>query len=122
MADERLDLAEERTDLAEDRTLLANERTFSGWVRTGLAAIGVGIGFHALFRMVQPEWVAKALATLFVTIGVAMIWSAERRACQLLGRLKAHEVTEPSGRALRMIALAMTAGAAGLLAAIWILA
>ncbi|MBB3991179.1 DUF202 domain-containing protein [Croceicoccus naphthovorans] len=52
MADDNLpdDHAERKTDLAEDRTLLANERTFAGWVRTGLASVGIGLGFHALFE------------------------------------------------------------------------
>ena len=54
-------LAEDRTDLAEDRTLLANERTFSGWARTAMASIGIGIGFNALFAKVEPSWVAKAM-------------------------------------------------------------
>ena len=47
--DEREALAESRTDLAEDRTVLANERTFAGWVRTGLATVGIGLGLD--FRM-----------------------------------------------------------------------
>ena len=47
-------LAEERTDLAEDRTILANERTYAGWMRTGFAAIAVGLGFQALFAQMEP--------------------------------------------------------------------
>ena len=72
------DLAEDRTDLAEDRTLLANERTFSGWARTALASIGIGIGFNALFKPVEPTWVAKAIATLFLLL--AAFLAARRRA------------------------------------------
>ena len=64
----RSDLAEDRTDLAEDRTLLANERTFSGWARTALATVGIGLGFHVLFEALEPAWVAKAIATLFVAL------------------------------------------------------
>ena len=37
----RLDLAQDRTDLAEDRTVLAHERSFAGWVRTGMASVGI---------------------------------------------------------------------------------
>lgn len=47
-------LAEERTDWAEDRTILANERTYSGWLRTGFAAIAVGLGFQAVFGEAEP--------------------------------------------------------------------
>lgn len=66
MADEDkapLDLASTRTDLAEDRTVLANERTFAGWMRTGLAAVGIGLGFNALFGKMEPEWLPKLIAT-----------------------------------------------------------
>ena len=52
--DEKTGLAEERTNLAEDRTILANERTFAGWMRTGFAAVAVGLGFQALFSQMEP--------------------------------------------------------------------
>ena len=52
------ELARDRTDLAEDRTILANERTFAGWMRTGLATIGIALGFQALFGRVDPTWAA----------------------------------------------------------------
>ena len=64
--DSRRDLAEDRTDLAEDRTALANERTFAGWARTAMAAIGIGLAFNALFKAMEPAWVAKAIATVRV--------------------------------------------------------
>lgn len=117
-ADQRFD----RTDLAEDRTLLANERTFAGWMRTALGSVGVGVGFGVLFREMSPSWAPKALATLFILIGVFTLWSAERRACAVFERLHGHEVTEPSIRSLRVIALALSLGALGLVAAIWLLA
>ncbi len=47
-----------RTDLAEDRTILANERTFAGWMRTALACVAIGVGFHALFPKLEPAVVA----------------------------------------------------------------
>ena len=112
----------DRTDLAEDRTLLANERTFAGWLRTALGSVGVGIGFGVLFRELEPAWIPQALATLFILIGVFTLWSAERRACAVLERMKPHEVKEPSIRDLRLITLALSIGAFGLIAAIWLLA
>ena len=73
-------LAQRRTDLAEDRTILANERTYAGWMRTAFAAIGVGLGFRALFMEMQPPWLPRAIATLFLLIGIALFIAAERRA------------------------------------------
>ena len=82
MADteDRKALAAERTDYAEDRTVLANERTFAGWLRTGLAAMGVGVGFNALFGRLEPDWVPKAIATLLLAIAIVIFFAAERRA------------------------------------------
>ena len=77
---DRTELAENRTDLAEDRTLLANERTFSGWARTAMASIGVGLGFNALFKAVHPTWFAKGIASVFILLGIFLIVAAERRA------------------------------------------
>ncbi len=69
-AQERSDLAEDRTDLAEDRTVLAHERSFAGWVRTGMGAVALGLGFNALFRTLEPVWIAKAIATAFLLIAI----------------------------------------------------
>lgn len=117
----RSDLAEDRTDLAEDRTLLANERTFSGWARTALATVGIGLGFHVLFEALDPPWIPKALASLFMALGVAIIWMAERRACAIQRRLSAHKIKELRGLNLRLIAWVYTVGAVSLAAAIWLL-
>lgn len=124
MSDERptrSEFAEARTDLAEDRTLLANERTFSGWTRTALATVGVGLGFEVLFRELQPLWVPKAIATLFVALGILIIFMAERRASAVRERLSAHQVRSLRALNLKMIALIYTAGAVALVVALWIL-
>ena len=124
MADDtpsRSDLAEDRTDLAEDRTLLANERTFSGWARTALATVGIGIGFHVLFEALEPAWVPKAIATLFVALGIVIIWMAERRACAIQSRLSAHKIRTLPSLNIRLIAWVYTIGALSLVAAIWVL-
>ena len=63
---DRNELAEDRTHWAEDRTSLANERTFAGWMRTGMAAIGVAIGLKAVFGAFEPTWMAKAVASIFL--------------------------------------------------------
>jgi putative membrane protein len=59
---------------------MANERTFAGWMRTGLAAVAVGLGFQALFEKMQPAWVPKAIATAFLLMGILVFVLAERNA------------------------------------------
>ncbi|HEV2079793.1 MAG TPA: DUF202 domain-containing protein [Allosphingosinicella sp.] len=115
------ELAEERTDLAEDRTLLANERTFAGWMRTGFASVGVGLGFHVLFEM-EPVWVPKAIATAFLLIGIFIFISAERRAGAVRNRLDSHEVKTFKLVNLRLITAAMVIATAALAVAIWLFA
>lgn len=116
------ELAEDRTDLAEDRTLLANERTFSGWARTAMASIGIGIGFNALFKPVEPTWVAKAIATIFILLGIFLTISAERRAASVQRRLDAHKVAGISSINFRVMSVGISTGAVALLVAIWWLA
>jgi putative membrane protein len=115
------ELANERTHFAEDRTVLANERTFASWYRTGFAAIGIGLGFNALFNRLQPEWVPKAIATAFVLIGILVFIAAERRACAVLARLHAHQVTTVKIGNLRFFTIAATVAALALIAAMWLL-
>lgn len=119
--EQRTELAEDRTDFAEDRTALANERTFAGWMRTGMASVGIGIGFQALFASIEPLWVPKALATLFVGVGIFIFWAAERRACTVQSRLDTHDVRTAANRSLRVIAIALSIGALGLIAGLWLL-
>lgn len=117
----RSELAEDRTDLAEDRTLLANERTFSGWARTSLATVGIGLGFHVLFRDLEPVWVPKAIATLFIALGLVIIVMAERRASKVRNRLSAHRIKALAPLNLRLIAGIYGSGAVALIAALWIM-
>lgn len=118
-ASDRTDLAEDRTDLAEDRTLLANERTFSGWARTAMAAIGIGLGFKALFDRVEPTWVPKAIATVFILLAIFIVAAAERRARVLSHRLTSHSVQDTDRLDTKVIAIAISAGAASLVGALW---
>lgn len=112
-------LAEDRTDLAEDRTVLANERTFAGWMRTGLAAIGIGVGFSALFGKMEPAWLARAIATLFILTGIGIFYLAKRNDCMILSRLEAHEIKPVRGMNLRIVAFAMSIGALLLIVGLW---
>ena len=72
--------AELRTDLAEDRNIMAMERTFAGWIRTSFAAIGIGLGFKAVFGAFDPPWLAKAIATVFILAGGWLAITAQKRA------------------------------------------
>lgn len=118
---DKTELARDRTDLAEDRTLLAIERTFAGWMRTGMAAVGIGLGLNALFQAMQPAWVPKAIATAFVTIALLIFYLAERRASAVLARLNAHEVQSVGRADLRLMAWLLSTATVALIAAMWLL-
>jgi putative membrane protein len=112
-------LAQRRTDLAEDRTILANERTYAGWMRTAFAAIGVGLGFRALFDDMQPPWLPRAIATLFMLIGLALFVAAERRAAWIVNHLHVHEVETVRVRNLRLVTAAMVLATLVVIVALW---
>lgn len=114
-------MAEDRTDWAEDRTILALERTFAGWIRTAFAAIGIGLGFRALFGAMDPTWLPKAIASMFIALAIVFALGAERRACRSFERLSSHTVDSPKLPNLRWIAYAISAGAAILITALWVL-
>ena len=114
-------LSRARTDLAEDRTVLANERTFASWFRTGFGAVAIGLAFQALFLRMEPAWVPRAIATLFVALGMFLFVAAERRACRVLERLSAHQVKAFNHGRLRLMTIVAVAGAAALIAAMWLL-
>jgi putative membrane protein len=120
-AENKTELAEDRTNLAEDRTVLANERTFAGWMRTGFAAVGVGLGFQALFNKMEPDWVPKGIATAFLLIAILVFWSAERRARSILSRLESHAVETVRSRHLSILSWFIMAAISALIAAMWLL-
>jgi putative membrane protein len=113
--------AEQRTDYAEDRTVLASERTFAGWLRTGYAAVGIALAFNALFGRLQPLWVAKAIATAFLLIAVAIFLAAENREMLIRERLSTNRVKAAKRWWIRLISLASVACSLALAAAIWLL-
>lgn len=119
--DSKEELASDRTDFAEDRTVLAHERSFAGWLRTGMAAVGIGLAFHALFKALEPDWVAKVIATVFLVIAILVFWSAERRASQSLQRLDAHKVEALRPMRLKRLSWTLIAATAALVAAMWLL-
>ena len=110
-----------RNDLAEDRTILANERTFAGWMRTSLGTIALGVGFNALFRTMEPDWVPRAIATAFLLLAIFVIIAAERRAAAVMKRLGTHVVIEARPMNLRLLAGVISIGSAALIASIWLI-
>lgn len=112
-------LAEDRTDWAEDRTLMANERTFAGWMRTGLASVGIGLGFNALFGKLEPVWVAKGIATLFILIGIFVFWGAQRNAATVQKRMDSHDAAPIRTSNMKAIAAAMAFASLCLAVGIW---
>ncbi|HJR82726.1 MAG TPA: DUF202 domain-containing protein [Sphingomicrobium sp.] len=109
-----------RLDLAEDRTILAIERTFAGWVRTALACIALGIGFHALFQSMRPPWLPRVVATAFLLLAIFLVVLAERRAAAVMRRLSAHVVLTARPMNLRIFAAVIALGAAALIAGTWL--
>lgn len=115
------DLAEDRTDLAEDRTVQATERTFAGWLRTAFGAIGIGLAFRAVFGELEPPWLGKAIATLFVLLGAIIAFTSERRAARTFDRLSTHKVDAPEVPNLRWMSWSIILGSALLIAGFWFL-
>lgn len=114
-------LARDRTDMAEDRTIMAVERTFAGWIRTAFAAIGIGLAFRVLFGELEPPWLAKAVASMFIGFAVLLALNAEKRAAKSLERMRSHAVDGPDTPRFRLLAWGVAAGAAILIAGLWIL-
>lgn len=115
------DKAATRTELAEDRTILANERTFAGWMRTSLGCIAIGVGFHALFGRMEPSWIPRGIATLFLLLACGIAWLAARRAAAVTRRLNPHVVVSARRMNLELIAAVVSLAAAALGLAIWLL-
>ena len=119
--DKSTEWAEFRTDLAEDRNIMAMERTFAGWMRTAFAAIGIGLGFRALFGEWDPTWLPKLIATVFILGGGWLAVTAERRACKTLGRLNTHEFEAISTPNFKAMAYSVATGAIVLSVGLWVL-
>ncbi len=113
------ELAETRTDWAEDRTILANERTFAGWMRTGMACLGVALGLKAVFSGFSPTWVPKLVANVFVIVAIFIFWSARNKSCQTLRRMQDHATTPQPTTNMTLIAVVMTVGAVATGAILW---
>lgn len=105
------DLAVDRTDWAEDRTLLANERTFAGWMRTGMACVGLALGMKAVFGAFEPTWIAKMGASVFIAVALFIFWSAQQRSCKAQRRFTENDVAAQSTSRMTFMAVFLSAGA-----------
>lgn len=114
------ELAEDRTELAEDRTLMAVERTMASWMGASMGAIGVGLGFRAIFGEIEPSWVPRLMASFFMVLAIIIVQGARRRACKAITRLSSHMVDPPDSRGLMLAAHGISAGAAMLTVGIWL--
>ncbi len=112
-------LAKDRTDFAEDRTLMANERTFAGWMRTGLASLGLALGFQAVFGKIEPVWLPKLVASGFAIIAVLIFISAYRQARKVFHRMDSHQFETSSRNHLRLLCSVMIIGAVAVGFGIW---
>lgn len=113
------ELARDRTELAEDRTVLAHERSFASWLRTGMAAVAIGLGFHAIFKAVEPTWAGKAIASAFLLIAIAIFYSAQRRARGVLDALAPNKVVALKPIRIRALSFALMGATLALMLAIW---
>jgi putative membrane protein len=90
-------------------------------MRTGFAAVGIGLGFQILFQAMQPAWVPKAIATAFLLAGAYVMVVAERRAASVMERFDKHEAAELRPINLKVVTWTAVAATLALVAAIWLL-
>jgi putative membrane protein len=90
-------------------------------MRTGMAAVGIGLGFNALFRSLEPDWVAKAIATAFLLVAIYIFLSADRRARRILDNLDAHSVSALKPMRIRLLSWLLSLATLALTGAIWLL-
>lgn len=115
------DLAETRTAWAEDRTLLANERTFAGWMRTGMACIGLALGMKAVFKDTEYPLLAKGVAEIFILVAIAIFWSAVVKSRKTQRRMSDHDVESQSYRKMTALAFVLTIAAMAAGITLWLL-
>lgn len=114
------ELAEDRTNLAEDRTLMAVERTMASWMGTSMGAIGVGLGFRAIFGEIDPPWVPRTMATFFMILAIIIVQGARTRACKAITRMSSHMVDPPNTKGITFAAHGIALGAVLLTVGIWV--
>jgi len=115
------EMAETRTEWAEDRTLLANERTFAGWMRTGMACIGLALGMKAVFKDAAYPLLAKGVAEIFIVAAIAIFWSALVKSHRAQRRLSDHDVEAQPHQGMTVLAALLTVAAVVTGITLWLL-
>ncbi len=115
------DMAATRTAWAEDRTLLANERTFAGWMRTGMACIGLALGMKAVFKDTEYPLLAKGVAEVFIIVAISIFWSAAVKSRQAQRRMNDHDVEAQSHQKMTALAAVLTIAAIATGLTLWLL-
>lgn len=115
------EMAEARTAWAEDRTVLANERTFAGWMRTGMACIGLALGLKAVFQDTDYPYIAKAAAEVFIFAAILIFWAAVRKCQKAKKRMRDHDVEAQSNQQMLLLASILTFSALSTGAILWLL-
>lgn len=80
-----------RDELSVERTLLSTQRTFSAWIRTGLAALGVGLAVARalIFNNYTHQVIANVIGELLVILAAIIFAYAIiscHRACTRLSQ------------------------------------
>ncbi len=86
-----------------------------------MAAVGIGLGFQALFVGMEPKWIPKAIATAFLATAVFILIAAERRSTAVMRRLQPHEVQTFRLVNVRLITISLVIATLSLAVAIWTL-
>lgn len=98
---------------------MANERAFSGWMGTGLGAIGVAVGMKAVFGAFKPTCAAKAIASIFLIIPVLNYYEACQQACKTFNRLRETVFEAKSGKSFTSLEVPMSIAAIRTGAILW---
>ncbi len=111
--------AQQRTDWAEDRTIMANERTFNSWIGLGLGAVCGAIALKAVFGEFEPTWAAKAVASLFLLIAIAIYWTAANQAHVTHERLTCRVAEVTNSKNFRRLAALLSLATVSTGAVLW---
>jgi putative membrane protein len=57
-----------------------------------MASAALGLGFHAVVQKLEPTWLAKTGASLFILIGIGILAIAQANAKKVSERLDTHGV------------------------------
>jgi putative membrane protein len=103
------ELAERRTEWAAERTWMAGERSFAAWIRTGLALVAAGLASARLLTSVEPQWLVRAMGTIFVAMGGTIFVLGFRTYLEVARNLKEEEVETTSSWFLGVLTIMLIA-------------